>query len=202
MLKKSNLQLSKAKIYHPALAERIKEGSVKAFYESFQPVSVLDILNADIPSIRQINDVVGSKQISGLLLWKFKEYLSLGDFELTVKQIALLIERIVFRYDSLSVSDIELMLKMGISGELGEIYGKVRIDTVLGKKGWLETYVKYQYVRKREIIDEAIREFFIKKGLDPDQQLNAAIKKGREEKKISHIAVRLRLYKLIMDENK
>lgn len=182
--------------YPVEFKERVKELSKKEYVEKLKINTPREILDLNLPSIQHISEIGGEAQVLILTYTKFEKYLEMAEFDLTEEQISIITERAIIRYAYFNFADIDLMLRKGISGELGKIYDKVRIDTILGKGGWLETYSNWQHRQKREIIDKTINDYFVAKGKDPITALNHYITEGIK-KNINHLHTRYHLYRQI-----
>jgi len=188
--------ISKKPEYPEQFKTVVRELSSNDYVQSLNIKNVEQILDLNLPSVKHISDIFGEAQVLILTYNKFEKYLDMAEFELTEPQISIIVERTIMRYPYFNFGDIDLMLRKGISGELGKIYDKVRIDTILGQGGWLEIYSNWQHRNKRDVIDKVINEYFESKGKDPIAAMNHYITEGIK-KGIGHLHTRYSIYRKI-----
>ena len=66
------------------------------------------------------------------------------------RRIIFIAEELINQYPEFTIIDLALMIRRGITGAYGPIYGKIDIQTICGAKGWAGQYKSQDYMLRRE----------------------------------------------------
>jgi len=132
-----NFEPDKAALSMLAFPEKIK---------AIRPRNIGDCLKSDTPTIATIVKYHGwmfAEETVGGLVFGAAEMLNVGR-EVTAKQVGFIAEYVVDNYHYLTLADVVLCLKTGVSGGFGEVYGRLDVQVVCK---WFE---KYEAARMEE----------------------------------------------------
>ena len=71
---------------------------------------------------------------------------------LNLDAMEMLVNDIVQEDSQLTIPDVVLMLKNGVKGKYGKFYGRIGLDTILGKDGWIEQYKEARAIELESLI--------------------------------------------------
>lgn len=98
---------------------------------------IIDLAKADYEAtIKQIASLLG-------------KYIKLSGMTFEADQIKFISINIPLKFPRLSLQELDYLLGMGIMGQYGELYARVRIDTVLGVSGWIAKYYEEKAKARR-----------------------------------------------------